>query len=68
MPSPLPGMDPYIEHPEVWSDFHGRLAEEISADLNQEIQPRYVARLVPRVTYEIVEIEETHGIRTAEGV
>jgi hypothetical protein len=21
MPSPFPGMDPYIEHPEVWSDF-----------------------------------------------
>ena len=26
MPSPLPGMDPYIEHPEIWSDFHGDLA------------------------------------------
>jgi len=56
-------MDPYIEHPEVWSDFHGDLAAEIRAVLNEGIQPRYVARLVPRVTYEIVEIEETRGIR-----
>ncbi len=46
-------MDPYIEHTEVWSDFHGDLAAEIRAELNKVIQPRYVARLVPRATYEI---------------
>jgi hypothetical protein len=23
MPSPLPGMDPYIEALNIWSDFHG---------------------------------------------
>jgi len=63
MPSPFPGMDPYIEDPEIWSDFHGRLAEEISAELNQVLQPRYVARLTPRVTYEIVEIGERHHVR-----
>ncbi len=68
MASPFPGMDPYIEHPEVWSDFHGRLAEEISAELNKVIQPRYVARLAPRVTYEIVEIEKTRSVRPDVGV
>jgi hypothetical protein len=61
-------MDPYIEHPEVWSDFHGRLAEEISAELNTVIQPRYVARLAPRVTYEMVEIEKTRAVRPDVGV
>lgn len=68
MPSPFPGMDPYIEHPDVWSDFHGRLADEISAELNKVIQPRYVARLTPRVTYEIVEIEKTRSVRPDVGV
>jgi hypothetical protein len=63
VPSPLPGMDPYIEHPEVWSDFHADLAAEIRAGLNRVVQPRYVARLVPRVTYEIVEIEDTRSVR-----
>src|SRR5215510_6566822 len=29
MPSPLPGMDPYIEAPDIWSDFHGDLAAEM---------------------------------------
>lgn len=56
MPSPFPGMDPYIEDREVWSDFHGGLANEIRGMLNGLIQPRYVARLTPYVTYEIIEI------------
>ena len=68
MPSPFPGMDPYIEAPEVWSDFHGRLAEEISAALNEVLEPRYIARLTPRVSYEIVEIGESRNIRPDVGV
>jgi hypothetical protein len=56
-------MDPYIEHPNVWSDFHSDLAGEIRAQLNPKIQPRYVARLVPLVTYDLVEVAQTRGIR-----
>ncbi len=52
MPSPFLGMDPYIEDPEVWSDFHGGLAAEIRQGLNQSLRPRYVARMTPYVTYE----------------
>ncbi len=68
MPSPLPGMDPYIEDPDIWSDFHGALAVEIRSALNALIQPRYVARLTPHVTYEIVEIARERGIRPDVGV
>jgi hypothetical protein len=68
MPSPLPGMDPYIEHPEIWSDFHGDLAAELRARLNAVIRPRYVARLAPRVTYEEIEIATPRGVRPDVGV
>lgn len=68
MPSPFPGMDPYIEHPEVWSDFHGDLAGEIRARLNSSIQPRYVARMVPYVTYEVIDVAESRGVRPDVGV
>jgi hypothetical protein len=61
-------MDPYIEHPEVWSDFHGDLAAEIRAELNRVIQPRYVGRLMPRMTYEVVEIGEMRGVGPDVGV
>ena len=62
MSSPLPGMDPYIEDPEVWSDFHGALANEMRGELNTQILPRYFARMMPYVTYDIVEIEASHKI------
>jgi len=68
MPSPFPGMDPYIESPELWSDFHNNLASEIQAQLNRLIQPRYFARLTPYVTYEVVEVGQVRGIRPDVGV
>ena len=68
MPSPFPGMDPYIESPELWSDFHNDLASEIRAQLNQVIQPNYFARLTLYVTYEAIEVGKTFGIRPDVGV
>ena len=61
-------MDPYLEAPDIWVDFHGRLAEVISSELNRKLPARYVARLSPRVVYEFVEIAETLGIRPDIGV
>lgn len=48
MPSPFPGMDPYLENPRFWSDVHQRLAGEISDRLSARLRPKYVARLIPR--------------------
>ena len=44
MPSPFPGMDPYLEG-YLWPDVHQRLATEISRQLTPRLRPRYVARL-----------------------
>src|SRR5712691_5875966 len=76
MPSPLPGMDPYIEAPDIWSDFHGDVAAEMRAELNRVLQPRYVARLTPHVTYEMdvplrlytVEVRETDTMRLVTAI
>ncbi len=51
MPSPFPGMDPYIESSALWPAFHNDLASAMRTFLNQHIQPRYFARLTPYVTY-----------------
>ena len=58
MPSPFPGVNPYLEHPNIWEDFHTSLATEIRNQLAPNLRPRYFAALVPRVTYEEVTIEE----------
>ena len=44
MPSPLPGMDPYLEG-YLWPDVHSALAHKIRQQLAPQIQPKYVARL-----------------------
>jgi hypothetical protein len=58
MPSPFLGMDPYLENPNIWEDFHTSLAAEIRDQLTQHIRPRYIAALVPNGTYDEVTIEE----------
>ncbi len=44
MPSPFPGMDPYLEG-YLWPDVHAALANKIRQQLAPRIRPRYVARL-----------------------
>ena len=70
MNSPFPGMDPYIEDRLIWSDFHSRLADEISATLNRAIRPNYFAALTPYVTYDVIEISTSklQGVRPDIGV
>lgn len=57
MPSPFPGMDPYLEAIDIWPDFHNALASEIRGELNQTLPPPYYARLEMRPELGIVEDE-----------
>ena len=36
MPSPFPGMDPFLEDPSFWPDVHLNLIAEIQAAINQQ--------------------------------
>ncbi|NUQ65097.1 MAG: DUF4058 family protein [Pirellulales bacterium] len=38
MPSPFPGMEPYLEDPGRWPDVHHGLLSEIQATLNQTLR------------------------------
>ena len=44
MPSPFPGMDPYLEG-YLWPDVHTALSAKIRQLLTPLIRPRYTARL-----------------------
>ncbi len=48
MPSPFPGMDPYLEHPAVWPSFHRHLVAAVYQMLLPGLVDRYRARVVPR--------------------
>ena len=41
MSSPFPGMNPYLELPALWHEFHNRLIVAISDALTPYLQPRY---------------------------
>lgn len=45
---PFPGMDPYLEAPDIWSDFQHALAAAIGANLNTSLPVSYYARLQKR--------------------
>ncbi len=49
MPSPFPGMDPYLENPEVWPNAHARLIADIQETLNARIRPKYFAWIESRI-------------------
>jgi Protein of unknown function (DUF4058) len=41
MPTPFPGMDPYVEHPGLWPDVHNGLIAELRNTLEPQPRPRY---------------------------
>lgn len=45
MPSPFPGMDPYLEDPDLWPDVHAELITDIRQQLTPKLRPRYIARV-----------------------
>jgi Protein of unknown function (DUF4058) len=49
MPSPFPGMDPYLEEPGLWPDVHARLIALSSEFLGQALRPKYYVRIEERV-------------------
>jgi len=49
MPSPFPGMDPYLEHPALWPGVHQRLITYIADTLNAVLPPRYMADIGERL-------------------
>lgn len=52
MPSPFPGMDPYLEHPDLWPGVHGSLIVYSRDDLQPQLLPRYIASIEERVYVE----------------
>lgn len=49
MASPFPGMDPYIERPDLWPEFHNRFAVYLCDALQPQLPANYVARTELRI-------------------
>ena len=51
MPSPFPGMDPYLEGPS-WMSFHGQLIAEIARQLAPRLRHKYIALMDERIVWD----------------
>ena len=49
MPSPFPGMDPYVEQNGRWPDMHQRMIAYTSEWLRPQLRPKYIARIDERI-------------------
>ena len=47
MKSPFPGMDPYLESPTHWSDFHHRFVTDLAEAINRQLPKTPVMRELP---------------------
>jgi hypothetical protein len=45
MPSPFPGMNPYLEQETVWHDFHERFCPAAAEFLTAQIRPHFIAKI-----------------------
>jgi hypothetical protein len=45
MPSPFPGMNPYLEQEAVWHDFHERFCPAAAEFLTVQIRPHFIAKI-----------------------
>ncbi len=52
MPSPFPGMDPFLETPLLWQDFHDSFLTYCRGSLQPYLPERYRARLGDRLVIE----------------
>ncbi len=59
MPTPFPGMDPFLEA--IWTDVHTRLVPAFSNLLTPLLAPKYITDLGSRVVVERLPDDDLNG-------
>jgi hypothetical protein len=57
MPSPFPGMDPFLEHPDFFPDLHASLITYMREAVQQRLPPGYFAAIGQRVWVDVEQRE-----------
>ena len=58
MPSPFPGMNPYLEHPYIWHNFHGSFIYALRDALIERLRPHYFVQVDENVYLHELSAEE----------
>jgi hypothetical protein len=56
MPSPFPGMNPYLEDADVWQDFHQSFIPLLRQLLSEQVRPKYLVKIEEQIfIHEVLE-------------
>ena len=58
MPSPFPGMNPFLEQRSVWHDFHEAFLPAVREELTQQVRPDFFIRIDEHVYIHELSAEE----------
>ncbi len=61
MPTPFPGMDPYLERPGLWEEVHAGLIVAIQQHLGALLRPRYRVAIERRTYLALLDTEQFAG-------
>src|SRR5690348_6166648 len=54
MPSPFPGMNPWLEHADAWHDFHQRFPAAFARVLAPQLGNRYITKIDTEVYIDLL--------------
>ena len=60
MPSPFPGIDPYLEHPDFWQETHHWFIVALADSIMPQIRPKYEIAIKQRI-YKINYTNDSNG-------
>ena len=66
MPSPFPGMNPYLEQDYVWHDFHEQFIPLCRQLLVPQVRPGYIVRLDEHIYIHELPSEERRFLGRAD--
>lgn len=67
MPSPFPGMNPYLEQEEVWHDFHQSFMPAAREVLTAQLKPRYYVKVEVHLYIRELPAEQRRLVGRADG-
>ncbi len=66
MPSPFPGMDPYVEQEDAWHDFHERFIPLVATLLGGQLRPRYIVKIDEHIYVHELSAESRRSVGRAD--
>jgi Protein of unknown function (DUF4058) len=67
MPSPFPGMNPYLEQVRAWHDFHERFIPKAAEQITPQVRPAYLVRIDEHVYIHELAEDERRLLGRADG-